>query len=36
MVSKSKKDNATKKKQLKVLNLNKETVKNLTDNEASA
>jgi natural product precursor len=34
MVSKSKKENAGKKKKIKVLNLNKETVKNLTDNEA--
>ena len=33
MVSKSKKEKAGKKK-IKVLNLNKETVKNLTDNEA--
>ena len=34
MVSKSKKENAGKKKKVKVLNLNKETVKNLTDDEA--
>ena len=34
MVSKSKKENAGKKKKIKVLNLNKETVKNLTDEEA--
>ena len=33
MVSKSKKENAGKKK-IKVLNLNKETVKDLTDDEA--
>jgi natural product precursor len=33
MVSKAKKENAGKKKKIKVLNLNKETVKNLTDNE---
>jgi natural product precursor len=34
MVSKSKKESAGKKKKIKVLNLNKETVKNLTDDEA--
>ena len=34
MVSKSKKQTAGKKKKIKVLNLNKETVKNLTDEEA--
>ena len=34
MVSKSKKENAGKKKKVKVLNLKKETVKNLTDDQA--
>ena len=34
MVTKSNKENAGKKKQIKVLNLKKETVKNLTDDES--
>jgi hypothetical protein len=34
MVSKSKKENAGKKKKIKVLSLNKETVKDLKDDEA--
>ena len=34
MVSRAKKENAGKKKKIKVLNLNKETVKNLNDDEA--
>ena len=34
MVTKSKKENAGKKKQIKVLNLKKETLRNLTDDES--
>ncbi len=34
MVSKSKKENVGKKKKIKVLNLNKESVKNLTSEHA--
>ena len=34
MVTKSKKEDAGKKKKIKVLNLKKETVKNLTDDES--
>jgi hypothetical protein len=34
MVSKSRKENAGKKQKVKVLNLKKETVKNLTDAQA--
>ena len=34
MVTKSKKENVGKKKKIKVLNLKKETVKNLTDDES--